>query len=858
MMNRLQRPGAHRLLRRGGALALVCAIAACAAPEGEGTVELDALASAGPSALCQEARRLEAVARQENFTLDFAQAEQHLRTVAQIRGMEGVQPVCGGPVATADAWSELALSLSSQGKFRLADGAFSEARGALGEAPAPVTEAEVGAIQLAGARIYAYEAMHEVNRRDYAVTPELSADALALLTGGGGLAVDLGDDQLFRADRAEQDRVLLEVVSLHASAAANARQGDFSLALAEIDRASQSAAALKGGSDAVRSRIQVEQAALQVAAGQPEAGLLTATTASEVFARELADTPLLARALLTQGIAQQELGRRTAAYDLFQQAIDVYTENPAELGYERLWPFIRVVLDLRRQGALSDDQAARDVFRAAQVMRSATAASDIAASAAQFEAGSGSAAAAVREWRRAQEDVQLLTAALSRRDLEAFERESLETQLASAQRDETRLRARRDDVAPEYRAAIETPVTLDRLQAALAPGEAVLLPLIGEPRSVVLLITSDDIVLESLIVGGDAVGQITRLVRDSVSYRPDGRIGGFAVDTSWLLYNMLLTPIEAELASVSRLYVSPTGALQGLPFEVLVTEDPTPLAAATAAGDYSGLAWLGAKTPISYLPSPRSLVDLRDAAGASAAGRPFIGFGDFRPGADPAAGIDGVRRRACGPEVDAIRSMPPLPGTELELRRISEIIGPRAEIVEGEAFTEARVKSMSADGSLADYRMLLFATHGLLWPNADCFQPALAASSLELGPDQDGLLESSEIRNLRLDAELVVLSACQSTDPLSETAAGEVLSGLTRAFLAAGSRSVLASHWEVDDAAAAEMLPAFFEAVEAGQPIDAALRAAQAQLRARPEMSHPILWAPFVLFGDGARAPGGA
>ncbi|MEM7270273.1 MAG: CHAT domain-containing protein, partial [Pseudomonadota bacterium] len=192
----------------------------------------------------------------------------------------------------------------------------------------------------------------------------------------------------------------------------------------------------------------------------------------------------------------------------------------------------------------------------------------------------------------------------------------------------------------------------------------------------------------------------------------------------------------------------------------------------------------------------------------------------------------------------------------------------------------------------SDFKVLHFATHGILWPTPDCFtDPALTVTATN-APDSDGLLTATEIRGFDLDAQLIVLSACNTASTylqgLGDAAAqlagarsrainfgggqsrlnraqaasivresgagGESLSGLARAFFSAGARTVLATHWPVLDEETTALMGDFYAALKPGEMTFAgALRQAQAQLRGNPDTSHPIYWAPFVLIGDGSQ-----
>ena len=168
----------------------------------------------------------------------------------------------------------------------------------------------------------------------------------------------------------------------------------------------------------------------------------------------------------------------------------------------------------------------------------------------------------------------------------------------------------------------------------------------------------------------------------------------------------------------------------------------------------------------------------------------------------------------------------------------------------GAQATEKRVRSTD----LSQYRVVAFATHGLLPGELKCKgEPALALTPPATGSaDEDGLLDAGEVAQLKLDADWVVLSACNTAAP-DGGLGGQSLSGLARAFFYAGARSLLVSHWAVASQPTVILTTTLFEAYTRDGALGraAALRAAQAKLQGDPATSHPAFWAPFVLVGDG-------
>jgi CHAT domain-containing protein len=211
-----------------------------------------------------------------------------------------------------------------------------------------------------------------------------------------------------------------------------------------------------------------------------------------------------------------------------------------------------------------------------------------------------------------------------------------------------------------------------------------------------------------------------------------------------------------------------------------------------------------------------------------------------------------------------------LPETADELCAVARELG--ADDIDlnlGARATEARVKQLNADGTLAQARVVHFATHGLIASETESIAKSLPEPALLLTPPDvatatdDGLLTASEVTELKLDADWVVLSAC-NTAAGGEKGDAKALSGLARAFFYAGAHSLLVSHWYVDSKAAVVLTTGAFAELKRDPTIGRAEALRRAMLAAmadtgRPKSwtpaAHPAVWAPFVLVGEGASDP---
>ncbi len=357
----------------------------------------------------------------------------------------------------------------------------------------------------------------------------------------------------------------------------------------------------------------------------------------------------------------------------------------------------------------------------------------------------------------------------------------------------------------------------------------------------------------------------------------------FPLIGAYNFYRSLFGGIE-DMIKGKQLLIVPSGALTALPFQVLITQEPAAKVAASGA-DYTNAAWLGRSNAITVLPSAASLQALRRVARPTKASQPFAGFGNplligpfgnnnrawakqdcAKLGSITA--ISAVPRGFTPPslaslgvtDVEGLRRQWPLPETADELCNVAGVLGaPPSTVHLGRDATERRVKQLSARGELAQARVIHFATHGLLPGETEMVgqvrpEPALMLTPPDRPSEEDnGLLTASEVAQLQLDADWVVLSAC-NTAAASESRAEEDLSGLARAFFYAGARALLVSHWYVDSQGTVALITKTFAAMKADPHIgraEALRRAISALIAEGGGMEHPGKWAPFVVVGEG-------
>ncbi len=469
---------------------------------------------------------------------------------------------------------------------------------------------------------------------------------------------------------------------------------------------------------------------------------------------------------------------------------------------------------------------------------------------------------------------------------------------------------------PDY-AALESPeaLSVEEVQASLRPDEALALFLdtpewkLTPEETFIWVVTKTEArwvrsnlgtsalagEVAALRCGLDAAswdgvgaGKCAALLKMPLDQAPkSGALLPFDLVRAHALYRELFGEAE-DLINAKSLLVVPSGSLTQLPFQVLVTKPP-------AEGGYKSAAWLARDHALTVLPAVPSLKALRRLARPSAAARPMIGFGNpLLNGnqSDPTYGAqykklaalarENQRCRQAGrvrtaalrgsragmslivtrgdlADPEFLKAQSPLPETADELCAVARDLHVGAsDIYLGARATEHQVKALSASGSLVRYRIVHFATHGALAGQVNgTSEPGLILTPPgEATAEDDGYLSASEIAGLKLDADWVILSACNTAAGGSTGA--EALSGLARAFFYAQARALLVSHWAVDSNTTVRLVTTAFGELTRDKRVGRAeaLRRGMLTLikNGQPHESHPAFWAPFVLVGEGAAA----
>jgi len=779
-----------------------------------------------------------------------------------------------------------ALQKSNLGEFSVAERLFGEA--------APETTGDIVAERLQRN----FEAIHLINQgylgealdrldqplsAGLAVVEALGADLAITLPiaerlndgeGGGGLLGFVDELKLSPEERA----ILIDAQALQLRGTVLRIGGDLAGAQdAMLDSYSKAIAVRDGRVTSIarlRSQILGELALVSEGRGNDGQAETYLRNALALIEAQYPERQAVSAAKARLGAFLLRRGREEEAITLYRAVIDQSVGNRnAITGFSnQLLPYFRLIA----QRVESDPAFAEDFFKATQILVRPGVAETQAVLARELSSSSSEGARLFRQSLDLGRDIERLRIrflALGKMDQTAAvsaEHEELAIQIDQLERNQLRTQAQLNDY-PQYRAVAPRSLSLTDFRASLKPGEVYAKMSVVGGDAFMFYADRDFAKAYRISLSEADLDYEVDMLRSSISALEGGRYVTYPFEVALArdLHKALFGPVADRVAAAGHLVFEPDGALLRLPVDILVADDASVakyLARADAPDgdpfDFTGIAWLGKGKMVSTAVSAQSFVDARKAPRSSAS-REYLGLGrnvpigPVRPSSTRASTGAGIGGDDCSWSAAAWNS--PIDDKEL-LTALRLIGGGGSQLLTGAEFTDSAIMGMT---NLSQYRILHFATHGLVTPpNPACpAKPALLTSFGDEG--SDGLLSFDEIFELRLDADIVILSACDTAGGASIEATraagigsggGTALDGLVRSFIGAGGRTIMASHWPApDDFGATERLISEMFRAGHGQSVGIALRTSQQLLMDDPTTSHPFYWGGFAIIGDATR-----
>ncbi|MEH6788994.1 MAG: CHAT domain-containing protein [Parasphingorhabdus sp.] len=812
-----------------------------------------------------------------NLSGDYAEAAAFFETLQQrTSGLDGED------VNPQEYSLNRALQKSNLGEFAEADQLFEQAR--ILDKGDPITE-----------RLQRnFEAMHMLNQGQFtaaidrlntaldsslgkrtALTERLEITApISMRINGNAQTRNLlgfvDETKLSVTERAE----IIDAQALQLLGTAQRLTGDQTAARTSLISAYNRSVAVRDGRvtsiTRLRAQTLAELSLLAEAAGQlPEAEQLL-RDGLELLSIQYPETRAVngAKARLAAFLLRR--GQEAEARLLYDEVVDSSLGKRSAISgiANQLAPYFRL---------LADDQTASDqFFKASQMLVRPGVAETQAILSRELSGGTDDAARLFRQSTNLARDIERLRirfAALNRVEQTpsvVSERQDLGNEIETLERNQQLTQVRLSEF-PQYRAVSDRFLSLADLRSTIQPNEAYLQMAIVGREIFMFYADQSHAAVHRLAIDEATLDSKVDRIRDSISVLENGQYVTYPFDmeTARELYVQIIEPFADQLAGKTHLIFEPDGAMLRLPVNLLVADDASvsQYLASTEAPDgdpfdYAAVNWLGRTINVSTAVSAPAFADARQAP-QSTASLQYLGFGRNQPVlASTKVAASRVDDRNMDPRCQWPLSQWNSPISDRELLTAQSLIGATSsDVITGGAFTDTGILAKS---NIGDYRILHFATHGLVTaPTPSCpAKPALVTSFG--GGGSDGLLAFDEIFDLKLDADIIILSACDTAGKASiavtreagvSSGGGTALDGLVRSFIGAGGRSVLASHWPApDEFRATERLINGLFRDGRGNSIGDALRHSQLELMNDPVTSHPFYWAGFALIGDGDRA----
>ncbi|MGC9270925.1 CHAT domain-containing protein [Acidiphilium sp.] len=799
------------------------------------------------------------------------QAEDYATAVTAYRAALALQQKSLGPndPNTVAPMIDLALNLSDEGRYRQADTLFDRARRL-----APHT-ADATAVP----RLLHYRGLSALNQGHYRRALVLLARAEqgyaqllpasiihphALVTqsdGDFGLAATSDNAQILTAQT-----TLLSPVSQQALLGVIETWRYYGVVLADLGHPHAAAAKLRLSSmiatangvnvPILQARLDRTDATIDDETGETSAAAAQLASAARNFAQDLPGSRPVADTALLQGAVLVRAGKPDEAVAACRAGVTLLDRLRLGTSARLIAPCLTALDGEAKRQPAQAQALYGEMFAMAELAQGSTTSQEIAESAARLaaDAKNPKIAAAIR----AHQDAVVTLARLYRQrdDLSHGKGGSkdaitaVDAKIAAASRNLTDADEAVEAAAPNFGQLVQESVPASAVLRRLRRNEAFLDIMLSPGHTWSFLLQNSRIAVARTDVGDDAMTKLVEAVRHSVEPTQAG-LPRFAVADASSIYQATIAPFKSDLVETTAMVVAPSGPLLSLPFALLPT-GPSP-------GGLRMTPWLIRKMTLVYVPAAANFVSLRAVQGNSRATRPWFGFGDFHhvTVSQAAATFHGP---ACGESAQLFADLPALPYAKLELAAARAIFhAPASDELLGAQFTVPNVEH----ADLRKYRILHFATHALLPSELPCAQePAIVTSApLDAKSAARAMLTTSDITNLHLNANLVILSAC-NTGGSNGRAGGEALSGLARSFFFAGARALMVTQWAVNDQVSSYLVATTLEHVAADDDGGAASSLRSAQLALIDSagsagvpitLADPFYWAPFVVIGDGGR-----
>jgi CHAT domain-containing protein len=629
------------------------------------------------------------------------------------------------------------------------------------------------------------------------------------------------------------------------------------------------------------ARVDAEAGRLDMKEGSPASARGDYDQAIEAFARQERINPSAAEARLYLGRARAEstVGDATAARDDYDTGFKLFRTTRKTLGdsANEAAPYLDMLIQRSAAEPSGAQESQSAFFDAVQTVANAETAQTVAQAAARISQGNSTAAWIARALDDERRKIAIDNSTIKRKqasanypaDEQRVDQEAMDKDQAEAGKLEQKLAS----VDPHYEIlAGSTSVGLDRLQKSLHPGEIYVKTLVLADGGYAIAVTSNSAQIYKIPLSRKDAEEKVRKLRKAFD---SSNVPLFDETASHELFAAIFGPVQAQVAGARQLIYEPDGPLVALPAAVFIVDqksvdDYTSRVKRRIAGDqsvtafYDGANWLARNTQISLSVSPGAFLESRNAP-PSPATKNLAAFGDPRNQgiadtrlySSVVTANDPSMQEKCERERQMLaRLIEPLAGSSETIQKIADEIG-GGDVTTGAAFTDDAVLART---DLNSYRVLYFGTHGLLPSPHGCLKEPALVTSLGAGKDSDGLLDSVDILKLHLDADLVVLPACNTggVGSAEETrtglkGSGQALEGLARDFIYVGSRNLIVSQWSVDVASSEQMMRTLFEPGAASQG-DALAKAERSLMDSKEgRLQHPYYWAAFSLLGDGAK-----